>query len=89
MRTRQSSGHRRESEGAMPRDNVQLSTILSMPRVFDSSERRTVASYERELTEHRNTEIRLRQALAQHQILLVQKDKAIRQQEVLNQEVPS
>jgi two-component sensor histidine kinase len=70
----------------MPRQNVQLSTNLSMPLAFDGSERRSVTSYERELTGHGSTEIRLRQALAQHQILLVQRDDAIRQQEVLNQE---
>jgi two-component sensor histidine kinase len=70
----------------MPRENVQLSANLSMPLAFDGSERRTVASYERELSEHRDTEIRLRQDLAHHQTLLVQKDEVIGQQEVSNQE---
>ena len=70
----------------MPRENVRFSTNLSIPPAFDDSERRTIASYEHELTEHRDTEIRLRQALAEHQALLVQKDEAIRHQEVLNQE---
>jgi hypothetical protein len=32
--------------------------------IFESPEHRTVASYERELTRHRCTEVRLREALA-------------------------
>ena len=44
----------------MPRENVQLSTNLSMPLAFDGSERRSVTSYERELTGHRATEVQLR-----------------------------
>jgi two-component system, sensor histidine kinase PdtaS len=70
----------------VPRENVQLSTNLSIPVAFDGSERRSVTSYERELTGHRATEVRLRQALAQYQTLLVQRDEAIRQQEILNHE---
>ena len=34
--------------------------------IFKSPERRTVASYERELTRHRRTEIGLREALAEN-----------------------
>jgi two-component system, sensor histidine kinase PdtaS len=86
VRKRRRSSDGWESEGVMLRENVQISTKLSMAPVFEGPERRTLASYERELTEHRDTEIRLRQALAEHQTLLVQKDEAIRQQEVLNQE---
>ena len=52
----------------------------------ESPERRTVASYERELTKHRCTEIRLREALAREEALLRQKDELIQQQEVLSQE---
>ena len=44
---------------------------------------RTVASYERELTERRFTEIRLREVLAREDALLRQKDELIQQLEVL------
>ena len=54
--------------------------------IFESPERRTVASYERELTRHRHTEIRLREALAREEALLRQKDELIQQQEVLSKE---
>ena len=48
--------------------------------IFESRERRTVASYERELIRHRRTEIGLRQALAREEALLRQKDELIQQQ---------
>jgi two-component sensor histidine kinase len=54
--------------------------------ILDSQGPRTVASYERELTEHRHTEIRLRRALAQGDALLRQKDEMIRQQDLLSKE---
>ena len=54
--------------------------------IFESRERRTDASYERELTSHMRTEIGLRQALAREEALLSQKDDLIRQQAVLSQE---
>jgi two-component sensor histidine kinase len=54
--------------------------------VFESPERRTVASYERELTRHRLTESLLRAALAREEVLLGQKDELIRRQEVLGKE---
>lgn len=69
----------------MPRENI-LSTNLSMPLAFDVSRRRTVVGDECQLTGNGDTETRLRQALAEHRTLLVQKDEALRQQEVLNQE---
>ena len=47
--------------------------------MFESPERRTVASYEREL-------IRLREALARDEALLRQKDELIQQREVLSKE---
>jgi two-component sensor histidine kinase len=52
----------------------------------ESPERRTVASYERELTKHRCTEIQLREALAREEALLREKDELIQQQEVLSKE---
>jgi len=54
--------------------------------IFKSPERRTVASYERELTAHRRTEIGLREALAREEALLCEKNELIRQQAVLSQE---
>lgn len=48
--------------------------------------RRSAASYERELGEHRGTEIRLREALAHEVALLRQKDELIHHREILNQE---
>jgi two-component system, sensor histidine kinase PdtaS len=54
--------------------------------IFKSPERRTVASYERELTGHRQTEIRLREALAREDALLREKDELIQQQAVLSEE---
>jgi two-component system, sensor histidine kinase PdtaS len=54
--------------------------------IFKNPERRTVASYERELTRHRRTEIGLREALAREDALLREKDELIRQQTVLGEE---
>ena len=54
--------------------------------IFKSPERRTVASCERELTGHRQTEIRLREALAREDALLREKDELIQQQAVLSEE---
>ena len=54
--------------------------------MFKSQERRTVASYERELAIFRGTEIRLRDALAREEALLRQKDELILQQQVLSEE---
>ncbi len=63
------------------------SSANSPPHVFfESRERRTVASYERELTRRRRTEIGLRDLLAQDEALLCQKDALIQQQTVLSQE---
>lgn len=61
---------------------ARLSTMLRL----ESRERHSIASYERELAEHRGAEIRLRQALARSEALLRQKDDAIRRQEILTQE---
>jgi two-component system, sensor histidine kinase PdtaS len=54
--------------------------------VFDTVERRTIASYERELIRHRRTETGLRAALAREEALLCQKDELIQKQAVLSQE---
>lgn len=45
-----------------------------------------IAGYQHELTKHRCTEIRLREALAREETLLREKDELIRQQEVLSKE---
>jgi len=54
--------------------------------IFPDPESRTVASYERELTEHRSTETRLRRTLAREEALLRHKDELIQQQAILSQE---
>jgi len=54
--------------------------------IFESPERRTVASYERELTIHRRTEVRLRETIAREEALVRQKDELLQQQEVLSRE---
>ena len=51
--------------------------------IFESRERRTVASYERELHRSMRTETGLRQALAREEALLRQKDELIQQQRTL------
>jgi len=51
-----------------------------------SPERRTLASYKRELTKCRRTEIRLRRFLVRDETLLRQKEELIQQQAVLRQE---
>jgi two-component sensor histidine kinase len=54
--------------------------------IFDNCARRSVASYERELTRHRLIEVRLREAISREEQLLAEKDELIRQQKVLNEE---
>jgi two-component sensor histidine kinase len=54
--------------------------------IFENRERRTVASYKRELIRHRRAENGLREALAREEALLGQKDALIQQQAVLRQE---
>ena len=54
--------------------------------VFENRERRTIASYKRELVRHRRAESGLREALAREEALLSQKDELIKQQAVLRQE---
>ena len=59
----------------------------SPPReLFPYSADRTVANYESELSQHRVTEIRLRELLAREGALLLQKDEVIRQLELLSKE---
>jgi two-component system, sensor histidine kinase PdtaS len=70
----------------MPLGNVPLSARVSLLPGFESPERRTAASYERELAEHRATESVLRRALARGEALLRQKDASIRQQKMLTEE---
>src|ERR1019366_3416479 len=53
---------------------------------FLSSTRRTIESCERELIQYRSMEIRLRDALAESEALLRQKDELIHQQELLKKE---
>ena len=67
-------------------EHLPYSTDSPPNTIFQSPERRTVASYERELIKHRCTEIRLREALIREEALLRQKDELIQQQEVLRNE---
>ena len=53
---------------------------------FRNLERRSVASYERELSAHMDVEFQLRAALARDAALLRQKDTLIMQQELLSKE---
>jgi two-component system, sensor histidine kinase PdtaS len=64
-----------------PHGAVSLSNMM-----FEVPERRTVASYERELTRHRRAGIRLRAALAREKALVHQKDELIQHQQVLGKE---
>lgn len=67
-------------------ENVSYTAASPPAAVFESVERRTAASYERALTSHRRTELRLRDALAREEALLRQKDAFIQKQEVLSKE---
>ena len=70
----------------MPLGTVPLSARVSSLLGIQGREQRSAASYEHELAEHRTTEIELRKALARDEVLLRQKDAAIRQQEMLTEE---
>ena len=70
----------------MPLGNISLSARVSTLLGFESPERRSVASYERELAAHKATESELRKALVRDQALLRQKDNSIRQQKMLTEE---
>lgn len=61
-------------------------TVTAVNIALEDPDLRTRASYERELTDHRRLESRLRQALARDEVLLHQKTDLIEQQAVLNQE---
>jgi two-component system, sensor histidine kinase PdtaS len=75
-----------ESEGIMPLGTVPLIARVSTLLSFESAERRTAASYERELEAHKATESELRKALAGNEVLLRQKTALIRQQNMLAEE---
>jgi two-component system, sensor histidine kinase PdtaS len=70
----------------MPLGTVPSSTLVSTLGLFESPERRTAASYERELAAHQATESELRKALARDEALLRQKDSTIGQQKMLTEE---
>lgn len=70
----------------MPLGNLPLSAHISSLLGFDSAERRTAESYERELAQHRGTEIELRRAHERDSVLLRQKDDLLRRQEILTEE---
>ena len=63
-----------------------LSRVFTARGALRKGEPRSVASYERELSEHRGTEIRLREALANEEAHLRQRDELIHAREVLSME---
>ncbi len=67
-------------------EHLSYSADSPLSRAVEWPERRTVASYERELREHRHTEGQLREALVREEALLRQKDELIRQHEILSKE---
>lgn len=60
--------------------------LVPLSGIFAGPEDRTAASYERQLAENRDTEKRLRDEIAQSEILLRQKDRLIDQQDLLSKE---
>jgi two-component sensor histidine kinase len=64
---------------------VPSSRDVSTQLGFERAEQR-IATCERQLMEHKATEIRLREALARDEALLQDKDKVIRRRELLNRE---
>jgi two-component sensor histidine kinase len=70
----------------MPLGTVPLSARVSMLLGIQIPQQRTAASYECELAAHRTTESELRKALARDEVLLRQKDAAIRHQKMLTEE---
>jgi two-component sensor histidine kinase len=70
----------------MTAEHWQHEAISPSNAVFDRPEPRTVARYERELTAHRCTELRLRQDLARVEALIREKDEVIQRQELLSRE---
>jgi len=67
-------------------DQSLFAKVFANQAVPHKEVQRTVASYERELSEHRGTEIRLREALATEEALLRQKNELIHAREVLSSE---
>jgi two-component sensor histidine kinase len=63
-----------------------IGRIFTSHAAVRKEERRSAASYECELGEHRGTEVRLREALAHEEAQLRQKDELIHHREVLNRE---
>jgi len=75
----------------MPTDALQHGPVrygpaFSPDAALDSSGRRSVASYELELSRHRDTEARLRESLAREELLLRQQDALIEQTKVMARE---
>jgi two-component system, sensor histidine kinase PdtaS len=66
--------------------HLRSSAWSPMKAILASPHHRTVASYKRELTEQRCTEIRLRELLAREEARIHQKDELIQQLEVLSKE---
>jgi two-component system, sensor histidine kinase PdtaS len=71
---------------ALQHEQVQHVPDFSSNSSFGTSVGRSAASYERELTGHRNTEARLRASLAREEDLLREKDALIQRQQLLASE---
>lgn len=67
-------------------EHSRSSVNLLTNSIFKNYERRSVASYERDLTENRRTEGGLREALAREEALLYQRDELLRDQKLLREE---
>ena len=67
-------------------EQLPVSVTAPLSAILLGRELRTVASYENELAEHRNTEIRLRNEIAKDEDILRQKNQLIDQQELLSEE---
>ncbi len=70
----------------MPLENVSFRARVSALLGLEDAQQRTVESYERELTQHRATEIELRSAHDRDAALLRQKDDLLNRQKMLTEE---
>ena len=70
----------------MPHRLIAESVQSFLPSITKKLLPRTIATYERDLAEHRNNDVRHRKALARYQDVLGEKDKLIDRQNLLNQE---
>jgi two-component sensor histidine kinase len=75
-----------QGDDGMTIDQLPYGADSPADAAFGSRERRTAASYERELKAHRRTETRLREALARNDVLLRQMDELVQNVQLLSRE---